>query len=784
MYEYNDWGTILVKFFDKFLKKLKTDRNTFFTYILTLLTAYIMVDRIIEILLMCFTGSSVSYWGPIKYTLAMACPVFAFAFSYPSKFAKSDTIKLSFFYSYCIALYIIGISMAVQWVNSLGWFGLLSLPNYKLIFTEFGHLIKPAFTAVSLYIPLMTFYKLVIWLYKVINDPIFPNNFKDSILDFQGIDISGTPENSGPYSFEIAICNDRITGKPVKILEKRRFDSTLIVGPSGTGKTALIMEPMIARDLEKKFFLRESAKEMGYTALKSGIATLDCPYDKNYINKNFTLNMLTPAYGKEKVYKAYMNKMIYATMPDGKIVYKNLGLTSVTPDFEHTSRILDVAKNFNIPVKLIDPLDTNSVGLNPFILPSPALCGLIISMIIEHLYNAPSATAELAYMKDLAYQAVQNICIFLKVLYPLKNNGDLPTLEDLLKCLTDFDLVEEMCHEMEQYPDLAAEYELQLAYFKQHFYKDASGRKDMQRYVHFATAQLAELLRAGSVRNIICKRTNNINYNDILANGEVVLLCSRYTDIGGTAHKGFGRFFLVLMMCFIEGRPGNENTRIPHFLYVDDFNMYADGTFGDMVTLYRKFKVGTVFAIPNLQSLGGPSDPFMQTLLSNCTTKISFGNCTPEEYSWWEKEFGQRREWVINTNYDRKDEAYSSNLGGVKWDWKDTMKVAKIQGLKFKGLIYKVKDKKGKNVVNYGTSDFLESKYKETHKIKNYNFDKYNSGLVEETKKEKKKKFNPKDIVFNDSHDIDPIQTDVTDSSYLFDNEDAISFNLNPNKKG
>ena len=40
-----------------------------------------------------------------------------------------------------------------------------------------------------------------------------------------------------------------------------------------------------------------------------------------------------------------------------------------------------------------------------------------------------------------------------------------------------------------------------------------------------------------------------------LENGEVVLLCSRATDIGGTAHKGFGRFFLILMMCFIEGRP-------------------------------------------------------------------------------------------------------------------------------------------------------------------------------------------------------------------------------------
>ena len=760
MYEYNDWGIFVVKFFDKFLKKLKTDRNTFFTYILTLITAYIVVDRVLEILIMCLTGASVSYWGPIKYTLAMACPVFAFAFSYPSKFAKSDKIKLSFFHSYCIALYVIGISMVVQWVNYIGWFGLLSVPNYKLIFSEFSHLIRPAFTAVSIYIPLMTFYKLVLWLYKVVNDPIFPNNFKESILDFQGIDISGAPENSGPYSFEIEICTDRSTGKPVKILEKRRFDSTLIVGPSGTGKTALIMEPMIARDLEKKFFLRETAKEMGYTALKSGIATLDCPYDK-----------------------AYMNKMIYTTLPDGKIVYKNLGLTSVTPDFEHTSRILDVAKNFDIPVRLIDPLDPNSVGLNPFILPTPALCGLIISMIIEHLYNARSATAELVYMKDLAYQAIQNVCIFLKVLYPLKHNGDLPTLEDLLKCLTDFDLVEDMCHEIEQDPELAAEYELQLEYFKQHFYKNSSGRKDMQRYVHFATAQLAELLRAGSVRNIICKRNNNINYSDILANGEVVLFCSRYTDIGGVPHRGFGRFFLILLMCFVEGRPGNENTRIPHFLYVDDFDAYADETFGDMITLYRKFKVGTIFAIPNLQSLGGSTSPFMQTLLSNCTTKISFGNCTPEEYAWWEQEFGKRREWSRSNNYDMKDEAYSSNLGGVKWGWEDHMKVAKIQGLKFKALIYKVKDKKGKNVVNFATADFLESKYKEPHKIKTYNFDKYNSGVMEENKKEKKKKFKPKDISFGTDNNIDPVQTDTTDSSYLFDNADAISFNLNPSKK-
>ena len=61
MYDYKDWGIFTVKLLDKFIKKLKTDRNTFFTYILTLITAYIVVDRVIELLFMCFTCMSVSY---------------------------------------------------------------------------------------------------------------------------------------------------------------------------------------------------------------------------------------------------------------------------------------------------------------------------------------------------------------------------------------------------------------------------------------------------------------------------------------------------------------------------------------------------------------------------------------------------------------------------------------------------------------------------------------------------------------------------------------------------
>ena len=73
-----------MKIIDNFLSKLGISRNTFATYVLTLLTVYFAVDRIAEFLLMLFTGVSYSYWGPLKYTFALACPVFAFLFSFPN----------------------------------------------------------------------------------------------------------------------------------------------------------------------------------------------------------------------------------------------------------------------------------------------------------------------------------------------------------------------------------------------------------------------------------------------------------------------------------------------------------------------------------------------------------------------------------------------------------------------------------------------------------------------------------------------------------------------------
>lgn len=776
-----------MKYIDKFLKFLKTDRNTFLTYILTLVSIYLLVDRLLEMLFLFFTGISVSYWGPFKYTLAMACPIFAFLFSGSSSFAKSDKAKYSFVYLYVVALYIIGISMVTQWLNKFLWLLFISVPNYLEIVTSSYELIRPAFTSIAIYIPLVTFYGVFEFIYKKVNDSKL---LRDSILDYNGLNLSPKPDGIGPYTCEIAICTDKSTGKTVTVPENKRFESMLVVGASGMGKTSMVFEPMIARDLEKKFFFREVSKEMGFTALKTGLAILTAPYDNDYLNKNFSLDMLEPIDSKVKLYKTYMKKLIIGTNSN-KIIYKNIGITSMSPDFETISHMIDVANNFNIKYNLIDPANIDSIGMNPFALDDSSKTAIAISSVLKGMYATTHKDVDEAFKENVSHQAIENISILLKEMYPRLNDGDLPTLEDMLDMLTNFDLVEDMCKKMEFDEHLSDKYKLLIAYFKKNFYSTGSGRYETEKYVYSAVTQLDNLLRIQGVRNILCNRRNNINFDEVLANGEITFVCTRRGDLGAAAHKAFGLFFLILMQYSVLRRPGNENNRVPHYLYIDEFPDFICDSTEAIFTLYRKYRVGSIISAQNLDQLGYKSDgKFKQTILSNCATKLLFGNGTPDDNAWWSKEFGSKRKWKFSDSYNTDEGKYDQKKMGISWDWTDNFKPDKLRAMGFKSCAYKTKDVTGKYLIGSGKLNFLDSKYKEPRKSKTYNFSKFSNGIessvTEDPRINKSKKFDYKNIDFSDldrSDEIDPIQTNTTDSSYLFDNEDAIVVNFKKFKK-
>ena len=137
------------------------------------------------------------------------------------------------------------------------------------------------------------------------------------------------------------------------------------------------------------------------------------------------------------------------------------------------------------------------------------------------------------------------------------------------------------------------------------------------------------MLRYPGVKNILCNRTNNLDFDKALEKGEITLLCTRRGDLGPNAHKAFGLFFILLMQQSILSRPGNDTTRIPHFLYIDTFPDFICKATEPIFTVYRKYKVATVLDSQNLSQLegegnssNGPGKHFRDTILANCVNKI------------------------------------------------------------------------------------------------------------------------------------------------------------------
>ncbi len=760
------------------------------TYILALISAYLLVDRIVELLFIIFTGVSYSYWGPFEYTFAFACLAFAFFFSGASKFAKADVDKLRIFHTFIVCFYIMIVSAAVQWINQIVWMSLLSLPNYPELASEFYYLFRPAFTALGVYIPLVTFYKVITWLIFTVNDT---KDIYDSIFDYGGINLTSDKEAHGVYTCEIKVCTDSESGEDVCIPESKRFESFLIVGVSGSGKTTMVYEPMLARDIERKSFFKEVSKEMGFTALKTGLASLNCPYDNDYINENFSLNMLIPNPDKIDTYKAYMKKMIISSSGD-RITYRNMGITYLSAEHESVEKIAKVADNFHIPVNIIDPNRADSPGLNPFIYKDPIKTGIAISSILKGLFIHSRPDTELAFRQNEAIQIIENLSILLKEMYPLENEGLLPNLEDMLNMMTNFELVVEMVEKMKQIPELAEKYRILIRYFENHFYPDSPNILNTRRSITSASAELDNLLRYPGVKSILCSRSNNLDCEKALEDGEVTLVCTRRGDLGETAHKAFGLFFILSMQQAILSRPGNDSNRIPHFLYIDDFPVYICKATEPIYTLYRKYKVATVLDSQNLTQLKGDysadnrGNYYRDLILSNTVNKFIFGNATPEDVKWWETAMQDKREWSWKSDYNPENQQYDPKMGGIEFKWKPNYSAGKIMSLKSKQVIYKVKDLKGKSQVEKGKVDFMEAKYKEPQKVKNYDFTKFTQGIntsADATIKKILRKNRGNYVAAtasNNNYDvdreIDPIDTDTSDSKYFFDNEDAIVVNF------
>lgn len=686
-------------------------------------------------------------WTSFEYALALLLPLAGYAFYCSSSFGKNRNSKVKFFVITMLAVALISAFMVAEWSNALICY-VMSLFGPDLIkqaWEEVPGKVIGAIRAGTIYVPVILVAVFVKFIFEAIYGP-------DSKGQFRNLFILDTTSNAmpvGEFTCEAAVCKDGNSGKFVMVPENRRMEATLIQGATGTGKTSMVLLPMCAADIEKKVFFKEEGKKIALELLQKGLAYIDSPYSNEELNKNFSLKLLRPVKGKEEEYENALSKFVKYKDPEtGETIYKNLGVTVVEPDGKFCNDFKNVAENFGVEVLTIDPKDPDSYGMNPFQNESPDKVASIISTVLQGMYESENPGTNNLFFGQVTQQALENLAILLKVMYPRMHDGELPTLEDMLKMLYDYNIVETMCEELKKTPELAEEYKILVKYFEKNFYNPpydfngrpiqgtvGSGRKETEKFLYGATTQLDNLMRHEMVKQILCERKKNLDFDAVLREGQCVAVCTRRGELGALLSKPFGMFFILSLQDAVLRRPGNENTRIPHFLYIDEFPDFVNKETETCFTLFRKYRCAMIVAIQNLSQLARTESMkfYRQVVVSNTKTQLVFGDTNVEDSNYWSKVFGRREVMNVGNSTEvtplsqvkEGSTGVNSESYGVSIGFTDNIKPHSLNQLPFKTLYYVVRDAKGNKKKGKGKVAFLADKYKIKHEEIKYDFSKY-----------------------------------------------------------
>lgn len=149
---------------------------------------------------------------------------------------------------------------------------------------------------------------------------------------------------------------------------------------------------------------------------------------------------------------------------------------------------------------------------------------------------------------------------------------------------------------------------------------------------------------------------NYIDFDEILREGKVCAICSAQGNL-----RDLGRFlgfFLILQIqSSVFRRPGNEDTRRGAMLYIDEFQVYANPGFSDMLTQGRSYRVGSILATQNRALIGMNSGTkarsFTDLVSTNARNIVIFPGANSEDANYYSREFGEKKVVKEDVSYNQ-----------------------------------------------------------------------------------------------------------------------------------
>ena len=619
--------------------------------------------------------------------------------------------------------------------------------------------------------------------------------FKGYILKFKlAKEVDTRDEDVVQFSYDMHIVRDLATGVEVIIKMKDRFLHSLANGTTGTGKTSSLFTCAIARDFEQIMYNLEYLKKRIEQLIKTNKVVMKEPM----VDDDFNINNFEPVKGayvenereredgiggffryvlglaEDKIRALlHMEKEKRTVEEELEWLKKNVlpaGITTMAPTASFSDEVYDLAKKQSIKrVYRLDPtlgedgrLKPGFKGFNPLYinpnlnrmewLMSISQKAVLFADVCQSVFDESGSTD--VYFESVNKNATVIASMTAMLVHPHMpgHKGEQPTPDTVRWLLADFSRFEPYLDKLVRLyakkdrsgapllvngkPDLGP---FQMVYDR--IKADFLGEGAAIYFQHCNGLRniMDTFLTNPKIHNILCNK-NSIDLDECLANGDIVLV--NYALELGSDGKAFGRFFLLSYIQAVFRRPGNENTRIPNFFYVDELPELLHPQVARCFSLFRQFRVAMFVAIQSLSQMEQiESTKFLkQVLQGNCAHHFVFGRVATEEMQYYQELGG--RSFQIKVQSGVKETSLNSDNPSVMYDNRETIERdynfegSDIRALDFQEVFVITVDNGSPKDAFYGKVSFLPGSRRVPKKAYAVNWKRYYHGFWFEEEEE------------------------------------------------
>ena len=528
-------------------------------------------------------------------------------------------------------------------------------------------------------------------IYRILEPFLTSEEAKERIANYSLLDTIDTRDNI-PHRYDLVICKELESGKPKRIFETDRFLHVFVDGTTGTGKTSSVYLPAVNNDLKVKAKNKEIRQEKLAKIVLQDKATISKDFK---VGEQFSETFIIPNDNKvaeeiAEVTSTYQDCGITIVAPNPAHIEKILKLCQNYGNIP--VNIVDPMNEYHSKYPNARDLGFNPFFI-PFDLPEEE-CASMIAEKADSFAQVMVAVNEMgskvdSYFHDINTSVFYNISIV--VMKSMNIQKKQTTIADIHDCVTNYDSLTKHIDTVEKHfgfrvytrmdrKNAAAEKEkgkkgVSASVITPDDQGDGSGQKKQafsfggipelsdeeykqmidNPYYYPILFVRSELLGEGAadmykqsrgLRNLLDKFLNNpriealfrhenpsecVDFEKMLSDGQITLV-NTAIDTGAAKSTGLGLFFILLFKFYVFKRPGNEDTRIPHFLYTDEAAQYIVPDMEQMAMIFRQYRVSCLWAIQNMNQFSkNETAKYIGNLMNTLGTSIVFGRVSIDE---------------------------------------------------------------------------------------------------------------------------------------------------------